>query len=310
MMRLQKGWLPLIALALCACQGVDPYPGPGGGGGDGEPPGRSRFTLTGSFCATSDNTGPRTGLDLLVSNLNARVLGQETVPDSDADGLSDREADTDPTMADTDGDGLNDRVEKYLGALGLDPLRPDEPGACRLMPSVIPDSDQDGLNDCEETLLGSDDRSYDTDGDGYPDGIEFNGGTSYLYDDRSGDLDNDGISNGDEILLHLDPLFADDTNSRTHLGYRYRLADNGNPIRGMPCYDFEVTNISLLDTLETKPGAGKGWNLIVAIIAEWPVDAQGSGPRHRIAAVQIGLVSGRPEPSVVELQHSNFLLVE
>ncbi|MFH1498954.1 MAG: hypothetical protein ABII82_14145 [Verrucomicrobiota bacterium] len=170
------------------------------------------------------------------------------------------------------------------------------------------DTDGDGLNDCEETLLGSDERKYDTDADGLPDAIEFNGGTSYLYDDRFGDLDNDGMTNGDEIATHLDPLFAEDTDARAFFGYRYNLDANGLAVGGFPCYDFEVTNIGLLDTLETHPDAGHGWNRIVAIIAEWP--AAGGEPQHRIATVQVRRIEGQPTPDGVTLEDSNFLFVD
>ena len=50
------------------------------------------------------------------------------------------------------------------------------------------------------------------------------------------------------------------------------------------CLSFEVTSIALADTPETRPGAGAGWNTIVAHLAEWP--------------------------AVVALQDSNFLFVE
>ena len=82
----------LLALLLGACQGLETYPAAGTPDADDGPPKRSQFTLSGSFCATSNNSGPRTGLDLLVSNRNTRLLGAEAVADSDADGLSDQES--------------------------------------------------------------------------------------------------------------------------------------------------------------------------------------------------------------------------
>ncbi len=140
----------------------------------------------------------------LVSNYNSKFQNGDDQPDSDGDGLTDRQevcyheiltgqctniyncdctldvwtpdhptgTDTDPANADTDGDGINDLIEMLYASLNLDPLRFDLPEVCADLERPYPDSDGDGLNDCEERIIGTDPTLFDTDRDGYPDGIE------------------------------------------------------------------------------------------------------------------------------------------
>lgn len=142
-------------------------------------------------------------------------------PDTDGDGLTDKEEVTDysnlgvdPLKADTDGDGLNDHDEILL--YGTDPARAD--------------SDRDGLNDGEEVERfgdwsctdqagnttcvrqeGPDPLKADTDGDRWPDGEEVGAWMDRLDDPRTAgilatqaDVDGDGWEDG----VDADP-FAD-----------------------------------------------------------------------------------------------------
>ena len=85
-------------------------------------------------------------------------------PDSDGDGLSNKDeeaAGTNPDKRDTDGDGLGDAKEEDFGT---DPL--------------VEDSDGDGLLDGDEKELGTSGTSADTDVDGYTDYEESLAGTN------------------------------------------------------------------------------------------------------------------------------------
>ncbi len=120
--------------------------------------------------------------------------------DLDLDGLSNFEefsqTGTAPNRFDTDGDGLGDGVE--LG-LGTDPLNPDTDGdgipdgmdpdplvfdsdidGDRIRDVDDSDMDNDGLSNEQELGLGTDPRKFDTDGDGWPDGLEVEAGSDPL----------------------------------------------------------------------------------------------------------------------------------
>lgn len=71
------------------------------------------------------------------------------------------------------------------------------------------DDDNDGLSDDTETQIGSDPLNNDTDGDGMPDGWEFDHGLSPLDEkDRDEDMDKDGFTNYEEYLNSTDPSDA------------------------------------------------------------------------------------------------------
>ena len=114
-------------------------------------------------------------------------------PDSDGDGLTDREEDkagTHPFVADTDSDGLSDADET--------PEQTTDP--------LWADSDGDGLLDSDEILLGTHPRWADSDEDALWDGFE----AAYGYDplqanDATVDTDSDGLSDLDEQRYRTDP---------------------------------------------------------------------------------------------------------
>lgn len=99
------------------------------------------------------------------------VRQNETMLDSDEDGLTDEDEmmyGTDPGSDDTDGDGLMDGEELSMGA---DPL--------------IADTDGDGLNDGDEVRIWlSSPVRTDTDGDGFSDGTEVANGYNPNGDGR------------------------------------------------------------------------------------------------------------------------------
>ncbi len=114
-------------------------------------------------------------------------------PDSDGDGLTDRQEDvlgTHAFVSDTDSDGLSDYDEAMVG--DTDPLWAD--------------SDGDGLLDSEELLRDTDPRSVDTDADGLWDSFEVTYGYNPLEaDDTTPDMDADRLSDLDEQRYGTDP---------------------------------------------------------------------------------------------------------
>ncbi|MEC7988185.1 MAG: hypothetical protein VX278_23665 [Myxococcota bacterium] len=112
------------------------------------------FALT----ACSDNSSDEKDGDVN-NETNNETAAEESIVDSDSDGLSDEEEaelGTDPNDADTDDDGLSDGEEAEGES---DPLQAD--------------ADDDGLNDSEEAAANTDPNNADTDGDGAEDGIEL-----------------------------------------------------------------------------------------------------------------------------------------
>jgi len=162
----------------------------------------------------------------IVTNRNAAVHKGKMVADSDGDGLADiLEADngTDPLNPDTDGDGAGDMVELVAS---FDPLQPEDFQGCEDLDEKDFDADRDGLTDCDEALIGTDPSLVDTDGDGIPDGLEFNFGMDYLNRDGVEDDDGDGVANGDEVQEHTDPRVTD-LPARLGSAYRYSVDDLG-----------------------------------------------------------------------------------
>ncbi len=169
--------------------------------------------------------------------------GQELV-DSDQDGLPDVDETnvfmTDPTAYSSAQDGISDGVKVRMG---MPPNTPVVLQDC----SPSQDTDFDRLNDCEEELVGTDPCASDTDGDGLSDLVEVGVGTNPLVPEGDQDSDGDGITNANEVISHSDPRSVD-------LAYRATRAyatdyTLGTPTPdGRPCYDFQVSNISLMAT--------------------------------------------------------------
>ena len=114
-------------------------------------------------------------------------------PDSDGDGLTDREEDkagTHPFVADTDSDGLDDSYE--VTNQHTDPRWAD--------------SDGDGLLDSDEILIATHPRWADSDDDALWDGFEAAHGYDPLQaNDAAVDTDSDGLSDLNEQCYGTDP---------------------------------------------------------------------------------------------------------
>ena len=225
---------------------------------------------------------------LAVANTNVRTLCGAIEPDSDGDGLSDREeacyaevlsgvcrdirrcdcvldpwdkatglgTDTDPLRADSDGAGLGDLLEMLFATVDLDPLRVDVPQACLELERPYKDMDADGLNDCEENVLGTDRSLFDSDRDGYPDVLEFRAGSNYLRADTLHDTDMDGLKNGRELEEHLDPQ-CNDSAARSEGAYRYSIVDEGLKLLPFITQPRVVTGVRTTD-VSPRSAAGAG----------------------------------------------------
>ncbi len=253
----------------------------------------------------------------MVTNINAKSIGGENLPDSDGDGMSDWEercygemlagectyvmsckciedvwsaanplgTDTDPTLADTDEDGINDLLEMQFATVNLDPLRMDLPQACHGLEFPYKDRDGDTLNDCEEKLLGTDLSLFDSDRDGYPDMIEFRVGTNYLQPDHLKDTDMDGLKNGQELELHLDPQ-SNDMKARSGAAYRYRVIDEG--LRIVP---FVTQPGMLFPGLELTDVSGRSTN------GAWTIHYYPAGSRREDGSVRDNPTMAWSDPS-------------
>ncbi|MBN1203927.1 MAG: calcium-binding protein [Myxococcaceae bacterium] len=183
----------------------------------------------------------------LAFNRNVQVRDGELLPDSDGDGVADRdetELGLDPRQPDTDGDGLMDGIELRMG---LSPL----PGDLDIINgcNISLDDDGDRLNTCEERVLGTDPCMGDTDADGLPDLVEALGRTNPLVPEDLLDTDRDGITNVEEMLARGDPLSADIA-YQAERGYGYSLEPGTPTADGRACYQARAENVTVVPTLE------------------------------------------------------------
>ncbi|MCB9554757.1 MAG: VWA domain-containing protein [Deltaproteobacteria bacterium] len=190
------------------------------------------------------------------------------VADSDGDGLADYlelEWKTDPAKADTDDDGLSDGFEVLTAN---DPVTSN--GACGT-DEIAVDDDADNLNMCSENIINGNDKRFDADGDTFPDGFEFFSGTNPGNGaDIETDIDFDDALALDELRWRTDPSL-DERDVRERFAYRYNLARDFDAAKGKVCYNFSVSNISLLQTIAVgdKPA---GYNEIVLEFVTSPQD--------------------------------------
>lgn len=235
----------------------------------------------------------------LVSNLNASPSWDPTQGiDTDGDGLVDvleLAWGTDVGNRDTDGDGFNDYLEYTLRRSGFDPLDPDD-ADCALALDRL-DNDGDGLLNCEERFLGTSPDLFDTDADGIPDPVEVRAGTNPVFADADVDLDYDGTPNALEVAWHTNPA-NNDTAQFTKLAYRYNVGRRPGIYESRSCYDFEVSNITLVGTQPRRPGERSGYNDVMVYAGQAPNDDPGDTGIWRVACARARYVPRYPEPDI------------
>lgn len=258
-------------------------------------------------------------------NYNVRPGIELVYVDSDGDGLSDEEEEdygTDLTRKDTDGDGLSDFFEIKVSSPGheLDPLEQDSPCDLytRMPDGTWPDSDSDGLTDCEEFIKGTNRYVADSDTDGIPDGIEFQMSTNPMEAQEFKDSDFDGVIDMQEVQKHTN-VISNDPKIRERYSYFYDIQDNGLvPIdQGTSMesyvrqYDFNITNIDLMDTVGYVKENGEEWhqgdNLIRFYIAEVPEDRPDISPIFRMAEIVVNI---NDQDKSIILTPSSFELIQ
>jgi hypothetical protein len=224
---------------------------------------------------------------MVAMNLNALPADGDSLVDSDGDGLTDQEefeAGTSPFVADTDGDGFSDLVEVRQTNAGLDPVFSGD-ADCR-MDTDRRDDDGDGLLNCEERYFGTNSRLIDSDADGFPDDVELRMGTNASAEDTLADTDFDGALNGTEIAAHTDPRH-NDVMDFSRIAYRtsLRLLRDEETLPGRLCYEFSVSNITLVPTgaSSTLP---EGTNTILLRVASAPADSPEDFGNHQVACVR------------------------
>ncbi|MBW1811495.1 MAG: hypothetical protein JRJ87_25120, partial [Deltaproteobacteria bacterium] len=240
----------------------------------------------------------------LATNRHAYFSSKHPLPDSDADGVTDRvelELGLDPTNPDSDGDSYRDGLE--LKSSWLSPTRHDD--GCR---SGDLDSDGDGLFDCEEEIIGTAWDNPDTDGDRLPDGIEFMLNGSVLTNDPNSDADLDQTTDFTEVMEHLDPRTATSEMDKQRWAYQYQMTDKWIKTEtGQICYTVKVDNVSVYQTLETASHP-EGWQIIELVVA-FEVD-DGSGRVHFLRAkARAGLLLPDvqyPPGGVIEIEAEEF----
>jgi hypothetical protein len=224
---------------------------------------------------------------LVAMNLNALPRSGESLVDTDGDGLTDEEehlAGTSPLLADTDGDGFSDLIEVRQTNAGLDPLFSGD-ADCRMATDRLDDYG-DGLLNCEERYFGTNSRLIDSDADGFPDDVEIRMGTNPASADTLADTDFDGALNGTEIAAHADPLH-NDVADFSRIAYRtsIRLMRNDQSLPGRLCYEFTVSNITLVPT-GAALGLQEGTNTILFRVASAPADSPEDFGNHQVACVR------------------------
>ncbi len=183
--------------------------------------------------------------------------------DSDADGLPDQLEDkigTDPQFQDTDDDGFSDLLEHRLSLSGSDPLDPTDADCLADVDRL--DADGDGLRDCEERFFGTNVRAYDSDNDGFGDGVEVLGALNPGLDDTLLDVDFDGVRNNNELRAHS-RVDQDDVLELSEHAYRYKVIEDGFEGSSI-CYSFHVENISLSSTTGARAPAANAGGAVAA----------------------------------------------
>jgi hypothetical protein len=257
---------------------------------------------------------------------SAAAVGAGTCPAGQPACCNNVPSPTDPTMMDTDGDGFSDGLEVYMHRLNatfqFDPSPRQsgsniDPGCAADQIGV--DADADHVLDCDELLLGMSAETWDSDGDGLPDGAEWLANpigsknpvmvSQPTSPDADADPDRDKLSNAVELRGHTDPGAADVANL-TSTAARYQVVLEPTPSTGgQQCYSLAIDNVLLVPTLDT--GEGPGWNHIFLSVSEVSQDDPGMQPIYRVVELKARYPVGgikTPADGVLSVKPTDFVL--
>jgi hypothetical protein len=194
---------------------------------------------------------------LVVTNMNAAIEADGTQGvDSDSDGIPD---DLDPYPVDYAGSGMA-AYNQFLANANTNAAQPATgcgdlvyqrnqgscPSTCNVNLRYI-DTDQDGLSDCDESIIGSNQFTVDTDGDGMPDDLEYKLGLSPIDPtDRDLDPDGDGFTNYQEVMRLTSP-YINDTNIK-HKALESVAIQEFQQNDGTYCYNVGVSGVQVFPT--------------------------------------------------------------
>lgn len=201
--------------------------------------------IAGKFCATLNGSATRYAVkNFFVTNLNAKITGNQLQSDSDADGLSDdfEIASASPAYNKTlrRTFGILDSVCAASGGLSC-----QYTGLTAAISTGLVETDLAGYSASAGGL------GYDADADGIPDFLEILKSTFVVNDDALSDYDLDQKNNLKEVQEGTDVNSSDDQSipPQHKTSVRYWLSANtgANPCaQGQKLYEFSVDNIPLL----------------------------------------------------------------
>jgi len=187
--------------------------------------------------------GVSTTADVQGTSTTVAVTSAKNDPDSDDDGLNDKEErtlGTNPRAADTDGDGVNDIDETTFVVNG------DGTRTFTLLYNPL-DADTDNDKRSESAELNT------------PILVSVVGATPYevFSDPTKKDVDNDGLFDGDELAAGTDPTKFDTDGDNPGIGDKRETQLGTNPLKRDQKVTFTVTQIQLTggEAEDGEPGS-------------------------------------------------------
>ncbi len=255
-------------------------------------------------------------------NYSRVVEGDQLLPDSDQDDISDNDEskqNTNATKAHSDASTLCSDMARLRSSDNPQMcLNACTPGANSSLTGLTATFDEGGdtLLNCEESVLLSNAILIDTDKDDLTDDLESRFGTNVLQPTnvKGLDFDQDGIEDIDEIFQGLNPINAqpDKTLAYSYVPLQTATADAN---AGMSCYTFQVDKVQVTPTVASE-SSGKGEYKICLYLVQHTVDNPAGQPTiscaYRTANLlddANGLFTKTPADGVLQVDNGEFQVV-